>query len=82
MSQRHICQYISISMCAFVPSRNIFVIAFFKEGAFRAERESSYNESSITKSFGGNWTNGLVQGGFDVVTLLCGATVQNSHFFL
>ena len=54
-----------------MPSPNIFVCAYFKEGAYHADREihdpSSYDESSKTnstiKSSGGNWTNGSVQGG-------------------
>ena len=62
-----------------MPSPNIFVCAYFKEGACHADREiydlSSYDESSktnsIIKSSGGNWNNGSVRGGVHEVTHRC-----------
>ena len=62
-----------------MPSPNIFVCAYFKEGAYHADREihdpSSYDESSKTnstiKSSGENWTNGSVRGGVHEVTHRC-----------
>ena len=64
-----------------MPSPNIFVCAYFKEGACHAEREihdpSSYDESSKTnstctiKSSGGNWTNWSVREGVHEVTHRC-----------
>ena len=62
-----------------MPSPNIFVCAYFKEGAYHADREihdpSSYDESSKTnstiKSSGGYWTNGSVRGGVHEVTHRC-----------
>ena len=62
-----------------MPSPNIFVCAYFKEGAYHADREIhdplSYDESSKTnstiESSGGNWTNGSVRGGIHEVTHRC-----------
>ena len=58
-----------------MPSPNIFVCAYFKEGACHADRESSYDERSKTnstiKSSCGKWTNGSVRGGVHEVTHRC-----------
>ena len=66
-SQRHLCHHISIyDVWAFVLSLNIFVCAYFNEGAFHVD-----SDTPIIKSSGGNWTKGSVRGeggGVDEVT--------------